>query len=126
METPIQVLVELTIEEGKAGDFKMQMPAIIEKVMTNEPGMLGYQWYLNQDQSKCYVIEWVKDSEAWLAHASNVGSMLPALFIIAPITRCEFFGSISATAEEVIKSALASFNVEYVKYNYLAGFARQN
>lgn len=126
MEKPIQVLVELTIEKGKAGDFKTQMPPIIQKVMENEPDMLGYQWYLNQDQSKCYIIEWVKDSDAWLAHASNVGSMLPALFAIAPITRCEFFGNISPTAEEVIKSALASFNVEYLNYKYLNGFARRN
>ena len=126
MERPIQVLVELTIEEGKAEDFKIQMPPIIEKVMADEPGMLGYQWYLNKDQNKCYVIEWVKDSEAWLAHASNVGSMLPALFAIAPITRCEFFGDITANVEEVIKSALASFNVEYVNYGYLAGFTRKN
>ena len=124
METQLQVLVELTIAEGKVEEFKTQMPPIIEKVMANEPDMLGYQWYLNQDQKKCYIIEWLKNSEAWLTHVSNVESMLPPLFAIAPITRCEFFGNVSEAVEEAIVTISARFNLDIINHKYLAGFIR--
>jgi quinol monooxygenase YgiN len=124
VEKQIQVLVELTFAEGKVDEFKTQMPPIIEKVMANEPDMIGYQWYLNQDQNKCYIIEWLKNSEAWLTHVSNVEQMLPALFAIAPITRCEFFGNISEAVVEAQVLISARFNLVIINNKYLAGFIR--
>ena len=116
MEQQIQVLVELTIADGKIEEFKSQMPAIIERVKTNEPDMTGYQWYLSDDQTKCYVIEWLKNSQAWLIHLSNVEQIVPALFAIAPITRLEVFGDISKDVEEKLKPFGA------VIHKRLAGF----
>jgi quinol monooxygenase YgiN len=119
MEKQIQVLVELTISEGKVDEFKTQMPAIIERVKKNEPDMIGYQWYLSDDQTKCYVIEWLKNSQAWLIHLSNVEQIVPALFAIAPITRLEVFGDISKDVEDAFRPFGA------VIYKHLSGFIRQ-
>ena len=118
MEQQIQILVELTIADGKIEEFKSQMPAIIERVKTNEPDMLGYQWYLSDDETKCYVIEWLKNSQAWLTHLSTAGPMLPPLFAIAPITRVEVFGDISKDVEDALKPFRA------VIHKQLSGFIR--
>ena len=119
MEEQIQVLVELTIADGKIEEFKSQMPAIIARVKKNEPDMIGYQWYLSDDQTKCYVIEWLKNSQAWLIHLSNVEQIVPALFAIAPITRLEVFGDISKDVEDALKPFGALI------YKHLSGFIRQ-
>ena len=118
MEQQIQVLIELTIADGKIEEFKSQMPAIIERVKTNEPDMTGYQWYLSDDQTKCYVIEWLKSSQAWLTHLSNVGTISPPLFAIAPITRFEIYGDIPKDVEDIVKPMGA------VVYKHLAGFIK--
>ncbi|CAN5404567.1 hypothetical protein BH23BAC1_BH23BAC1_29460 [soil metagenome] len=118
MEKHIQVLVELTIAEGKIDEVKSQMPSIIERVKSNEPDMIGYQWYLNEDESKCHVIEWLKNPQAWLTHLSNVEHSVPALFAIAPITRLEFFGDIPKEVEDAAKPFGAIIN------KYLSGFIR--
>ena len=118
MEQQIQVLIELTIADGKIEEFKSQMPAIIERVKTNEPDMTGYQWYLSDDQTKCYVIEWLKSPHAWLTHLSNAEPMLPPLFAIAPITRFEIYGYIPKDVEDIVKPMGA------VVYKHLAGFIK--
>ena len=118
MEQQIQVLVELTIADGKVEEFKFQLPAIIDRVKTNEPDMIGYQWYLSDDKKKCYVIEWLKNPRAWLTHLSNAEPMLPPLFAIAPITRFEIYGDIPKDVEDVAKPFGA------VVYKHLAGFIK--
>lgn len=118
MEKQIQVQVELTIADGKVEELQSQMPAIIEKVKANEPDIAGYQWYLSGDQTKCYIMEWFNNPQAWLTHLSNVGPALPALFAIAPITRFEAFGDIPEEIETAVKPLGA------VIHRYLSGFIR--
>ena len=67
-------------------------------VQDNEPDMKGYQWYFNEDQSKCYTAEWHQSSETLLAHLQNVGDVLPKFFQYSEITRFEVFGNPNAEA----------------------------
>jgi len=118
MEKQIQVQVELTITPGKVEELRSQMLTIIENVKANEPDITGYQWYLNEDQSKCYIMEWFNNPQAWLTHLSNAQPVLPALFAIAPITRFEAFGDIPEEVAAAVKPLGA------VIHKYLSGFIR--
>jgi len=119
MKQPIQVQVELTIAEGKVSELRAQMLTIIENVKANEPDITGYQWYLSDDQTKCYIMEWFNHPQAWLTHLANAQPALPALFAIAPITRFEAFGDIPEEVEAVVKPLGA------VIHRYMSGFIRQ-
>ena len=120
MEKQIQVRVELTIADDKIEELMSQMPSIIERVERNEPDIIGYQWYLSENDTKCYIIEWFKNPQAWLTHLSNVEPTLPALFAIAPITLFEAFGDIPKEVEDIVKPLGA------VIYKRLSGFIRQS
>jgi len=109
-KSQIQVMVELTIMKDKLNEFKAMMPPIVEKVKTNESDILGYQWYLNKDQSKCYIIECFKSAEAWPTHLSNVGSMMPDLLKTCSIVQWEAFGNMSKAVEDKMTGMGATVN----------------
>ncbi len=94
------------------------MRSIIQAVQKNEPDMQAYQVYLNNEENKCYIVEWFKNSEAVLSHLENVGPMAQELFAIAPITRLEVFGNLTKEAEDALKSIGATI------FKYFAGFIR--
>ena len=114
----ISYIVEFTINDGKVEEFKSQAAGFVAGVQADEPGTLGYQWYLAADGSRCLLQETFASSEALLTHLGNVGPTLPTLLEIAPITRLEVIG----TASDAAKEALAGLGA--VHFPHLAGFDR--
>jgi len=104
MTNQIQYLVEFTIAEGKAEEFKSLIHSLIEKVKKNEPGIDSYQLFYNSGESKSYMLERFPNSAGVMAHLAHVGPMLPELLELAPITRFEIFGNISEELKESLKS----------------------
>ena len=118
MTNEIQYLIEWTIKPGGLDSFKETAEKITDLVNTNEPGMKGYQWYFNGDESKCYTSEWHTDSDSLMAHLQNVGDELPKLLNHCDITRFEVLGNPSTQAAEALSGLGAVF------FSYFAGFTR--
>lgn len=118
MTDQIQYLVEFTIVDGKAEEFKSMMHSLIEKVNKNEPGTDSYQLFYNAGETKSFMLERFQDSAAVMAHLAHVGPMLPDLLELAPITRFEIFGDASKEVSEAVASLGAKV------YGYLDGFNR--
>ena len=114
----VSYVVEFTINDGKLEEFKAKSASYIEAVKANEPGTLGYQWFLAEDGKRCLVHEVFRDSAALMAHLELVGPTLPNLLAIAPITRVEVLGSASGAA----RAALAQLGA--VHCPHLGGFDR--
>lgn len=114
----ISYVVEFSIKDGKVDEFKSKAEGYIAAVKANEPGTLGYQWYLSEDGKRCLIQETFASSDALLTHLGNVGPSLPELLEIAPLTRCEVFG----TASDAASSALAALSA--VHFPHLSGFDR--
>jgi hypothetical protein len=57
---------------------------------------LGYDLYLNGDQSECMVIERYRDSEAAIEHAANLGHLFPAVLATVSGVHGELLGEPSA------------------------------
>lgn len=118
MTDQIQYLVEFTIADGKTDQFKSLMHSLIEKVKKNEPGTDSYQVFYNNGEKNSYMIERFPNSAGVMAHLAHVGPMIPELLELAPITRFEIFGNVSAEVEEALKSLGA------ISFDYLDGFNR--
>jgi quinol monooxygenase YgiN len=114
----VSYIVEFTIEEGQVDAFTSLASGYIEAVQANEPGTLGYQWYLGEGGTKCILQETFADSNALLTHLGNVGPSLPELLAIAPITRLEVMGTVSDAAREALSGLGA------VHFPHLGGFDR--
>ncbi|MCK5369405.1 MAG: antibiotic biosynthesis monooxygenase, partial [Cyclobacteriaceae bacterium] len=51
------------IKEGKLEEFKQLIPVLISIVKEKDPGTLTYDWYLNEDNMECTVLETYADSQ---------------------------------------------------------------
>lgn len=118
MSKEIQYTLEWTIKPGQLVAFKELANEAVELVQGNEPGMKGYQWYFNNDETKCYTAEWHSSSESMLAHLQNVGEILPKLLGHSDISRFEVFGDLTPQAAEAVKG----FNAAV--YGFHNGFTR--
>lgn len=100
MTNHIRKVVEISITEGQLEEFKNVARIFIDRVNASEPDTLSYEWFLNDDGSKCYVIEWYKDSEALMTHLANIGDLYEPLFEVSEITRIEVFGDPSPEVKQ--------------------------
>jgi len=118
MTNEIQYTIEWTIKNGGLDTFKGIANKVTGIVKDNEPGMKGYQWYFNDDETKCYTAEWLSSSESLLAHLQNVGEIIPELLKYSDMTRFEVFGNPSQEVLEVGKDFGAKV------FKYYTGFTR--
>ena len=78
--------------EGKREEYLRLADQATELVRANEPGTLGYDLYLNADQTECVVIERYRDSEAAIAHAANLGHLFDEVLATVEIVHGELLG----------------------------------
>jgi quinol monooxygenase YgiN len=114
----VAYLIEMTIQDGKVDEFKEKAAAYTALVKDGEQGTLEYQWWLSPDGSKGLLKETFDSSESLLVHLANVGPALPDLLAIAPFTRWEVYGEVSAAARE----ALDPLGAKY--FDHVVGFDR--
>ena len=64
-------IARFKFHEGKREEYLRLSDQATELVRAKEPGTLGYDLYLNGDQSECMVIERYRDSQAAIDHAAK-------------------------------------------------------
>ncbi len=113
-------IVEFTIKEGKLEAFENLAKEIAVLVKQNEPDTKGYQWYFNDEKTKCIVNEWYESSEAALVHLRGkaVITILPKLLEVSKLTRFEVYGD----PNNDLKEALAKFSIH--NFHFFTGFIR--
>src|SRR5919202_5236610 len=102
----IHFRAEFDIKEGKIEEYKRLIKEMSLKVKTNEPNTLNYQFYLNQDNSKCIVYETYLNSEAAITHANGWASqtILPKIFDIATISKFVVYGNPNEELQKLLKN----------------------
>ena len=85
-------IARFKFHEGMREEYLRLSDQARELVRANEPGTLGYELYLNADQSECMVIERFRDSEAAMAHAANIGPLFAPVLATVSIVHGELLG----------------------------------
>jgi quinol monooxygenase YgiN len=89
-------IARFRFHEGKREEYLRLSDVATELVRANEPGTLGYDLYLNADQSECMIIERYRDSDAAMAHAANLGHMFADVLATVSIIHGELLGEPNA------------------------------
>lgn len=110
--------LQLSVREGRLGDVRALMAEMVASTM-NEPGALGYEWFVTQDGATCHICERYADSSAALAHLGTFGATFADRFLacLQP-TSFTVYGEPSAEA----KAALDGLGAAYL--GPLGGFHR--
>jgi quinol monooxygenase YgiN len=89
-------IARFKFHEGKREEYLRLSDQARDIVRTKDSGTLGYDLYLNGDQSECMVIERYRDSEAAMEHAANLGDMFAAVLATVSVVHGELLGEPSA------------------------------
>jgi quinol monooxygenase YgiN len=76
----ITVRARCVLRPDALGPFKALVHQLSALVRAHDHGTLRYDWYFNEDESVCVLIEAYESSEATLAHLGVVAPHLGALF----------------------------------------------
>lgn len=110
--------VQMSVREGcldSARDLMNEMVAATQE----EPGTLGYEWFLSEDGRTCHIYERYADSEAAVAHLGSFGSRFAERFLACfEPTTLSVYGDPSADA----RTALDAFGASYL--GWFGGFHR--
>ena len=79
---------------------------------------MSYEFFFNKNESKFYVLEWYKDSDAALAHMGLVNEMLGKILEVSKVARFEIFGNASDALIEGLTPLGAQF------FTHCGGFTR--
>jgi hypothetical protein len=81
-------------------------------VTSEDRGVSQYDWFFNEDESKCVVRETYADSDAVLTHLGMLGDLLGTIIEIAGGIEIEVFGSPSdalVKATEALQPTIYSY-----------------
>ena len=89
-------IARFKFHEGKREEYLRLSVQATEIVRMKDSGTLGYDLYLNGDQSECMIIERYRDSKAAIEHAANLGQLFDAVLATVSVVHGELLGEPSA------------------------------
>jgi quinol monooxygenase YgiN len=117
MSSEISWLLEVAIHPGQEGNFRGVANDLIASTKS-EPGVLAYEWNLNEDGTVCHIYESYRDSAAIQSHHQSFATFAERFMQACRPTRFNVYG---APSDEV-KAGLAGLNPVY--FSLLGGFSR--
>ena len=76
----LQVSAKMKILQGMQEGFKPHANECVQRVKEEDPGTIQYDWFISSDNTECEIRETYENSEAFLAHLSNLGDLLQILY----------------------------------------------
>ena len=90
----IRKVVQVSINPGKVAEFQAAASKFIQRVESQEPNTLNYEWFLDENLETCCILESYRDDEAMLYHLENIRDLYEQLFAVCEITRLQVFGKV--------------------------------
>lgn len=91
----IRKVVQVSINPGMAAEFQAAASQFIQRVESQEPNTLSYEWFLDENRETCCILESYRDDEALLYHLENIRDLYEQLFAVCEITHLQVFGKVS-------------------------------
>jgi quinol monooxygenase YgiN len=81
-----RAVARFKIHPGKSEEFKRIAAESLAVVRAKDPGTSTYEWFINEAQNECIVLETYESAEDLLAHGRNVGRLVGTLLQISDCT----------------------------------------
>lgn len=98
----IQRIVRLKIRKGKLKEFKSLAAKCMEITSARDKGTLRYEWYLNNINTECIVIERYRNSQAFLEHYQHLREA-----VVAILQTCSSSGEICGMVSPELTELMA-------------------
>lgn len=104
----IHWLLELELHPERVADFKVLMGEMVALAET-QPGTLVYEWYFNEDNSRCIINERYRDSTALIDHMAASGPYAERFLAAATISRLTILGDIDTATRAALEALQPSY-----------------
>ena len=128
MSEPFIFIGTHTIKEGKLEDFKKSCGGLVEVVEANEPRLIAFNLYVNQDGTEVTVVQVHPDADSMLFHMQVAREHISEAYqsTLEKTERIDVYGKPSDTVLEMISQLAGSEVPLSVKAHHLGGFTRSN
>ena len=128
MSQPFIFIGTHTLKEGKLEDFKKSCGGLVEVVEANEPRLIAFNLYVNQDGTEVTVVQVHPDADSMLFHMQVAREHISEAYqsTLEKTERIDVYGKPSDTVLEMISQLAGSEVPLSVKAHHLGGFTRSN
>jgi quinol monooxygenase YgiN len=128
MSEPFIFIGTHTIREGKFEDFKKACGELLEVVEANEPRLIAFNLYANQDETEVGIVQVHPDADSMLFHMQVARDHISEAYqsVLEKTKRIDVYGKPSDTALEMIRQLAGSGVPLSLKANHLGGFTRSS
>jgi quinol monooxygenase YgiN len=128
MSEPFIFIGTHTLKEGKLEDFKKSCGGLVEVVEANEPRLIAFNLYVNQDGTEVTVVQVHPDADSMLFHMQVAREHISEAYqsTLEKTERIDVYGKPSDTVLEMISQLAGSEVPLSVKAHHLGGFTRSN
>jgi quinol monooxygenase YgiN len=110
----IQLIARFKLHEGKLNDFKAVAKECLIVIKEKDKGVMHYDWFFDEKEAECVVVELYKDSAAVLNHVGLIGELLGKAMAMSNFS-LEVYGN----ASDELKAALSGLSVK--NYSFYQG-----
>ena len=111
-------------KEGKRADFEKGLRQIAEVVEANEPRILAFNIYLNEEGDRASVVQIHPDADSMLFHMQVVHEHIRNAAELLDTERIDIYGPPTEAVLEMIRQLTAAGVPLTLKPRHLAGFTR--
>ena len=105
MSGPLIYIGTYTVKSGKREECKQRLGELVDLVETNEPRLMAFNVYLDEQGSKVSVVQVHPDSDSMEFHLKVVSEHLTGAFEYLEATESEqLYGSPSDTLSEMLRA----------------------
>jgi len=100
----VRFTVDIKINDGKLNEFENTVRTMVDG-SRQEPGTLGYDFFLSDDRTRCRLLEVYTDADAVLAHLTGpvVQQLVPKLLETSSLVAFEAYGDPGAKAAQMLR-----------------------
>jgi quinol monooxygenase YgiN len=103
----VVVVARFSVHAGKEAEFRALAEECFEKVAANEPGTLGYEWFLSENGRECLTIDIYANADALRAHMMNAGSVMARILPLVD-ARTTIYGAVPDEVRSRLKPELGT------------------
>jgi hypothetical protein len=125
MSEPFIFIGTHSLKEGKLEDFEKYEHELVELVEANEPRLIAFHIFLNQDGTQAATVQVHPDADSMEFHMQVLGQKISEAYEFLERTeRIEVYGTPSDQVLEMMRQLAGSGVPLSVKVNHLGGFTR--
>ena len=126
MSGPFIFIPTNRLEPGKLDDERARVPGLVDFIQANEPRLIAFNEYANEDGSEVGVVQIHPDANSMAFHMGVIAERAAAAYAetVEATTSIQVFGTPSAEVLEMLERQAGAGVPLNVKPHHLGGFTR--